>query len=185
MQEIWKDIKGYEGLYQVSNLGRVKSLERLAKSNNNNYRIVKEKFLKKYEDKDGYIRVSLNKNSKSLSYPIHRLIAEAFIPNFNNLPQINHKDENKKNNCINNLEWCTTKYNCNYGTRTQRCKQKEQIPIEQYDLNGNLIKKWDSAKQVYNKLGYDFSLIRKCCNNKIDKAYNYIWKNCIGYKKGE
>ena len=179
MKEIWKDIKDYEGLYQVSNLGRVKSLERLAKSNNNNYRIVKKKFLKKYEDKDGYIKVSLNKNAKSKAYAMHRLIAEAFIPNPNNYPCINHKDENKQNNNLENLEWCTVKYNNNYGTRIQRCKQKNQIPIEQYDLNGNLIKKWISAKEVYNKLGYDFSMIRKCCNNKTYKAYDYIWKNCI------
>lgn len=179
MEEIWKDIKGYEGLYQVSNLGRVKSLERLAKSNNNNYRIVKEKFLKKYEDKDGYIKVSLNKNAKSKAYAVHRLIAESFISNPNNYPCINHKDENKQNNNLENLEWCTVKYNNSYGTRLQKIKQKKQIPIEQYDLNGNLIKKWNSAKEVYDKLGYNFSMIRKCCNNKIDKAYNYIWKNCI------
>lgn len=179
MQEIWKDIRGYEGLYQISNFGRVKSLERLAKSNNNNYRRVKENFLKKHEDKNGYIKVSLNKNNKSKQYAIHRLVAKAFIPNPNNLPQINHKDENKQNNNLENLEWCTAKYNNSYGTRIQRCKQKRQILIEQYDLNGNLIKKWNSAKEVYNKLGYDFSIIRKCCNNKIDKAYNCIWKNCI------
>jgi len=157
----------------------------LAKSNNNNYRIVKEKFLKKYEDKDGYIKVSLNKNAKSKAYAVHRLIARAFIPNPNNYPCINHKDENKQNNNVDNLEWCTVKYNNSYGIRLQKIKQKKQIPIEQYDLNGNLIKKWNSAKEVYNKLGYDFSMIRKCCNNKVGKAYNYIWKNCIVYKKGE
>ena len=79
----------------------------MAKSNNNNYRIVKEKFLKKYEDKDGYIKVSLNKNAKSKAYAVHRLIAGAFIPNPNNYPCINHKDENKQNNKLENLEWCT------------------------------------------------------------------------------
>lgn len=151
----------------------------MAKSNNNNYRIVKEKFLKKYEDKDGYIKVSLNKNAKSKAYAVHRLIAGAFIPNPNNYPCINHKDENKQNNKLENLEWCTVKYNNSYGTRLQKIKQKKQIPIEQYDLNGNLIKKWNSAKEVYNTLGYDFSRIRKCCNNKSYKAYNCIWKNCI------
>lgn len=151
----------------------------MAKSNNNNYRIVKEKFLKKYEDKDGYIKVSLNKNAKSKAYAVHRLIAGSFIPNPNNYPCINHKDENKQNNKLENLEWCTVKYNNSYGTRLQKIKQKNQIPIEQYDLNGNLIKKWNSAKEVYNTLGYDFSRIRKCCNNKSYKAYNCIWKNCI------
>ena len=179
MKEMWKDIKDYEGLYQVSNLGRVKSLERLAKSNNNNYRIVKEKLLKQSEDKDGYKRVSLNKNNKSKLCTIHRLVAEAFIPNPNNYPCINHKDENKQNNNLENLEWCTVKYNNNYGTRIERFKQKKQIAIGQYDLNGNLIKKWNSAKEVYKTLGYDFSRIRKCCNNKSYKAYNCIWKNYI------
>lgn len=120
MEEKWLDIKDYEGLYQISNLGKVKSLEKKAGFSNR-----KERILKQHLDKDGYVKVYLCKNNKVKFLSIHRLIAEAFIPNPNNLPQINHKDENKANNKIENLEWCTCKYNINYGTRTKR--QKETI----------------------------------------------------------
>ena len=115
MEEIWIDIKGYEGLYQVSNLGRVKSLSKYAGNS-----LRKEKILKNYKDKDGYVKVILCKNNKTRFLSIHRLIAEAFIPNPDNLPQINHKDECKSNNSIDNLEWCSCKYNINYGNRTKK-----------------------------------------------------------------
>ena len=123
MKEIWKDIKGYEDLYQISNYGEVKSLEKKA-----GFSTRKEKILKQHLDKDGYVKVYLCKNNKVKFLSVHRLIAEAFIPNPNNFPQINHKDENKQNNKIENLEWCTCKYNINYGTRTKR--QKETIKNE-------------------------------------------------------
>lgn len=122
--EEWRDIKGYEGLYQVSNLGRVKSL---ARKTNNQYG-KKERLMTQKLDKDGYKRVGLNKNGKQIYYGVHRLVAQAFISNPNNYPQINHKDENKSNNKVDNLEWCDGKYNQNYGTinerRTQKLKKK-------------------------------------------------------------
>lgn len=114
-QEVWKDIDEYKGLYQISNLGRVKSLKKYAGKS-----LREEKILKTYKDKDGYIKVILCKNNKTRFLSIHRLLAEAFIPNPENLPQINHKDENKENNDIDNLEWCTCKYNINYGSRNER-----------------------------------------------------------------
>ena len=114
-QEVWKDIKGYEGLYQINNFGKVKSLKKYA---GRSFR--KEKILKEYIDKDGYIKVILCKNNKTRFLSIHRLLAEAFIPNPNNFPQINHKDEDKSNNSLENLEWCTCKYNINYGNRTKK-----------------------------------------------------------------
>ena len=113
--EEWKDIKNYEGLYQISNFGNVKSLKKKA-----GHSTRCEKILKTHLDKDGYVYVTLCKNNKTHLATIHRLIAEAFIPNPDNLPQINHKDEDKTNNNIDNLEWCTCKYNINYGTRTER-----------------------------------------------------------------
>lgn len=115
-KEIWKDIEGYEKVYQISNLGRVKSLARW--SNGNHF--LKEKYLKTYLDKDLYERINLYEKGKVKHYFVHRLVAQAFIPNPNNLPQVNHIDENKTNNCVNNLEWCTVEYNNNYGTRTAR-----------------------------------------------------------------
>ena len=114
-QEIWKDVKNYEGLYQISNLGRVKSMSKFA-----GFSYRKERILKTSLDKDGYVKVTLCKNNRTRFLSIHRLLAECFIPNSNNYPQINHKDENKQNNDLSNLEWCTCKYNINYGTRTKR-----------------------------------------------------------------
>lgn len=117
MKEIWKDIKGYEGLYQISNLGRVKSLARKYKS-----RVCKETIKKFSIDVKGYCKVNLCKNGK-ITYPrIHRLVAEHFILNPKKLPQVNHIDENKQNNRVDNLEWCDNKYNVNYGTHNLRQK---------------------------------------------------------------
>lgn len=110
--EIWKDIEGYEGLYQVSNKGRVKSL--------NYKRTGKEGILSSSPTSSGYLIVNLCKNKKQKPFYIHRLVAKAFLPNPNNLPQVNHKDENKENNTVYNLEWCTAKYNNNYGTHNER-----------------------------------------------------------------
>lgn len=177
MEEFWKDIEGYEGLYQVSNFGRVKSLERLVKSNNNNYRIVKEKILKQNQDKDGYRIISLNKNNKGKSYRLHRLVAEAFIPNPNNYLVVNHKDENKENNYVDNLEWCTIHYNNIYGHRIEKAKKNKNIPLKQCDLFGNIVNIWNSATEVCNVLGYDISSIRKCCNKKRLTAYGFKWEN--------
>ena len=112
MEEIWKDIEGYEGIYQVSNNGRVRSLL-----------YNKIKMLKTQTYKRGYKYIALSKNGEKKKYKIHRLVAQAFIPNPNNYPQINHKDEDKSNNYINNLEWCTPKYNNNFGTRNERAGQ--------------------------------------------------------------
>ena len=110
MKECWKDIKGYEGIYQVSNTGKIKSLKRTYKN-----RICKEKIKTPVITPKGYYRVGLCKEGKTKFYYIHRLVAQTFLPNENNLPQVNHKDENKLNNCINNLEWCDNEYNINYG----------------------------------------------------------------------
>lgn len=117
--EIWKDIKGYEGLYQISNYGNVKSLERVIEDNKGSY-IKKEKILTPTINNRGYYHIGLRNNSKTKYYYVHRLVAEAFIPNPNNYPIINHKDEDKTNNKVDNLEWCTPKYNANYGTAIQR-----------------------------------------------------------------
>lgn len=118
--EIWKDIEGYEGIFQVSNKGRVKSLERVVNSNGG-VRIIKER-IRKPQDAHGYLRVRLKNGSTDKNYFIHRLVANTFIPNPNNLPQVNHKDENPQNNIAENLEWCTHIYNQLYGTRIERIK---------------------------------------------------------------
>lgn len=114
MKEVWKDIKGYEGLYQVSNLGNVKSLK-----------FNKEKILIPLFDKN-YLFIQLWKNGKYKRYKVHRLVAEAFIPNTNEYSCVNHKDENKQNNCVDNLEWCTNQYNIEYS---------QAIPVFCIELN--------------------------------------------------
>lgn len=179
MKEIWKDIKGYEGLYQVSNLGRVKSMDRCVKTINNSTRLIKGKVLSAYITSNGYYRLSLCKEGVEKRYFVHRLVAEAFIQNPDNLPQINHKDENKLNNCVDNLEWTSAKYNCNYGTRIKRIAQKNKIShckkVYQYTLDGEFIREWESALQVQIQLGYCASCIRRCCNGQHHYVYNFVW----------
>lgn len=167
MQEIWKDIKGYEGLYQVSNYGNVKSL---------NYKGHKsEHLLSKLPGE--YKRVTLYKNKCKKTITIHRLVAQAFIPNPNNYPQVNHKDENKYNNCVNNLEWCTHKQNMNYGTKQDRESQiKTKYHVLQYDLQGNLIKKWFNLREIILNTNYKKITIMYCCRGKLKTAYGYVWK---------
>ena len=139
--EVWKPIKGYENLYEVSNLGNIKSLSREIITSNNKKYFTKCKILKKDISNKGYYRVIFKINKKSKHYSVSRLVAEAFIPNPNNLPCVNHKDENPLNNCVSNLEWCTHKYNMNYGTRNQRISKnkRNKEKINQYDLQGNYI----------------------------------------------
>lgn len=130
--EIWKDVQGYEGYYQVSNFGRVKSLTRTVKSNkgdNYPYATLSEKIRKPSEGK--YLQIILCKDGKTKKHLIHRLVAQAFIPNPNNLPCVNHKDENPRNNHVENLEWCTYQYNNQYNNRVERCRHKISTTLKQ------------------------------------------------------
>lgn len=122
MIEEWKDICGYEGLYKISDFGNVKRIEHLSNHDTIHLRKLKEKILKKGVNKRGYLTVSLSQNGKKKTYKIHRLVAQTFIANPTNLPQVNHKDENKANNHVSNLEWCDNDYNTHYGSVLQRRK---------------------------------------------------------------
>lgn len=124
VNEIWKDICDYNGIYKISNYGEIRRYNTYCELDN---RIPKYHVVKQYVDKNGYCKVILSKNNKQKNHLVHRLVAQAFIPNINNLPQVNHKDENKLNNCIDNLEWCSRSYNCKYGTRTKRIAEKTKI----------------------------------------------------------
>ena len=165
MDEIWKDIEGYEGLYQISNKGRVKSLK-----------YGKERIRTPVITNDGYLNVILYKNTTAQHRLIHRLVAEAFIPNQDNLPEINHRDENKKNNCVENLEWCDRGYNVNYGTRNERITGRPSIAILQYSKSREFIKEWQSSREVERVLGIDNSNITKCCKGKRKYAGSFIWR---------
>ena len=124
MKEVWKDISNYNGIYKINNFGEIRRYSTYCKYDN---RIPEYHNIKAHIDKSGYYRVILSKNNKSKNYLVHRLVAQTFISNPNNLPQVNHKDENKMNNNVDNLEWCTRSYNCQYGTRTKRIAEKTRI----------------------------------------------------------
>ena len=160
------DIKRYKGKYQIDENGNVKSL---------NYRgnTKTEHLLKPMKRGNGYLYVDLyDFDGKHHKENTHRLVAETFIPNPNNYPCINHKDENKQNNNINNLEWCTRSYNINYGNRNNNLNKE----VWQYDLKGNFIKKWKSTMEIQRSLGYKNQNISSACRGKSRTAYNYIWK---------
>ena len=163
--EIWCPVKNYENLYEVSNQGRVKSIG-----------YGKERILKPGINTQGYLQVVLCKNGEKNNCVIHRLVAQTFIPNPDNLPEVNHKDEDKTNNSVLNLEWCDRKSNCNYGNRNKRISEKRSKPVLQYTKSGEFVKEWKSATDVQRTLGYLHNNISNCCNGKRKSAYNYIWK---------
>ena len=176
--EIWKDILGYEGLYQISNLGRVKSLTRTKSGKYGSIRPVKERILKPTKDNKGYFLVHLYNNSSGKTLMVHRIVASAFIPNPQGLPQVNHKDENKANNCVDNLEYCTPEYNSNYGTRNKKVskslinnskRSKSVLCVETGVI-------YSSTKEVQRQLGYSGGHISKCCNGRLKTAYGYHWQ---------
>lgn len=154
-EEVWKDIPNCEGLYQVSNFGNVKSLGRYVRVSDKlgGRRKKKECLLKIEVCKNGYLRVSLNKDCSRKHFLVHRLVAEAFIPNPQNMPQINHKDEDKTNNRVENLEWCDAKYNSNYGKRTMKASIAKFKPVKQYDMQGNFIREFSSFKEASDSVG--------------------------------
>lgn len=179
-KEIWKDIKGYEGYYEVSSYGRVRSLDRIVTYSDGEKHSLKGKILKMHYCGSGYLNFSLHKNGKTEHKYPHRLVAEAFIPNPSNLPEVNHKDEDKTNNCMVNLEWCDSKYNKNYGTARQRMMEKKSMPVLQIDINTNeVIGEYPSAMEAARKLNIYQGNISKCCRGEYKTAYGYKWE----YKK--
>lgn len=173
MEEIWKDIPDYEGLYMVSNLGRVKSLSK--------YHHKREQILKNKLTKDGYYETTLFKNGKAKYIRTHRLVAFAFIPNTFNKEQINHIDGNKLNNCVENLEWCTLQENKDHAIRTGLQdfigeKNPKAKSVIQYDLNNNEIARFKTLREAMNKTGVLENKISTVCNHHRKTAGGYIWK---------
>ena len=178
--EIWKEIKDYPN-YMVSNLGRVKSLGRWVYKEYRGKRWQIEKILKPSVDKDGYLFVCLWKNGKLKYFRIHRLVAQAFIQNPNNLPQVNHKNEMKVDNRVENLEYCDAKYNINYGTRNERIAEKTtngklSKQVLQMDKTNKIIAEYPSLREVQRQLGINNAHISQCCNGKQNTAGGYKWK---------
>lgn len=174
--EIWKDIKDFEGLYQVSNFGRVRSL---------NYGGTgKVKLLRPGEDSNGYLQVFLYKNGKRKAFQVHRLVAKVFLPNWFDEPQVNHKDENKHNNFCGtpendfndgNLEWCDAKYNSNYGTRNERVAEKQSKPVIQLTKTGELVREWPSIREA-GRNGFHQSSVTRCCRGKLKTHKGFHWE---------
>lgn len=170
IQEVFKDIPNYGGRYQVSNYGRVWS-------------VIKSQFVKQHINNDGYCQVRLYfGDGRKKHEMVHRLVALAFLPNPNNLPQVNHKDENKENNYVENLEWCTASYNNSYGTRLERVSNtnktngKRKKPVLQYDLQGNFVKEYPSAKEAEIENNIAKGHITKVCKDERKSAGGFIWK---------
>ena len=166
--EVFKDIEGYESKYQISNYGRVKSL--MFKNGLTEYK--REKILTT-KTTGGYPHIILNKDGRKTNYTIHYLVAKAFVPNPNNYKEINHIDENSWNNKSDNLEWCSHKYNINYGSRTTKAKSKLSVKIKQFSLNGIFVKEWNSIQETIRY--YNNSHIFDVCKGKRNTASGYKW----------
>ena len=190
MSEIWKtavyDGEIYEGLYKVSNLGKILSL---------NYKNTgKPGLMNPGETLNGYFQVVLSKNGKTKKCSVHRLIAQTFIPNPDNLPEVNHKDEDKTNNFVflnedgtvnkekSNLEWKSPKGNCNHGTRNERIAKALSKRVLQLTLTGELIKEWESTHEC-ERNGFNKGAVSRCCNGKLPHYKGFLWMFADDYKE--
>lgn len=172
-KEEWRDVIGFDGSYRVSSYGRIWSN-------------LTDRILKPYSKPRGETMLILRKNGRSFRRFVHRLVAQAFIMNPNKYPEVNHKDENPRNNHVDNLEWCTHQYNNTYGTKIERALAKtdyEEIArknskkVAQYDLNGKLIRIWDSAREVMRVTGIDNSWVGKCCKGQCKSVGGFVWRH--------
>ena len=163
MNEIYKDIQGYEGKYQISNLGNV-------------YSLITNKILKPRLTLDGYYQVDLCKNGVKKHLYVHRLVAQSFLDNPKNYKIVNHKDENSTNNIVSNLEWCNSTYNNNYGNCKRKISEANSIKINQYDMDGNFIKQWNSMKEASETLKLSRGNICLCCEGIRNKTGGYRWR---------
>lgn len=177
MKEIWKPILEVEGKFEISNLGNLRGVDRYANVRGGGQRLVKGKNIKPVKCKNGYFEAQITYKGKKYIWMLHRLVAQYFIPNPYNLSEVNHKDENPQNNNVENLEWCTPKYNCNYGTRNKRCMEKViKKAVNQYTLNGEFVAQYEMINEASRKNGVDASQIIRVCKGKNNTAGGYIWK---------
>ena len=191
--EEWRDIEGYEGYYQVSNLGRIRSLNRLVNGKLGSKVFVKGIIRKPQISKKGYLTVILQKSHKHRTFQIHRLVASAFIPNPLNLPQVNHIDTNKENNLPENLEWITNDDNMAHAIRNGCFKpftkkqyesvkrniaiahKRKQIPVVQLSLDGDFINEYESITEAAKALKLGNGKISMCCNKKRKTCGGFKW----------
>ena len=180
--EEWRPVKGYEGMYEVSNLGRVRSLDRMVSyvsKYGKHYQVLTKGRILAMKQNLGYYLVHLSYQGEAVHKQVHRLVAEAFIPNPYNLPEVNHKDEDGQNNTVGNLEWCTTLYNIRYGTAIERRASKIRKPIAQFTKDGIFIRSYKSvteAAHIVHNGRQSVAVICTCAKGKRQSAYGYHWQ---------
>lgn len=179
-KEEWRDIPDYEGLYQVSCFGRVKSLPRYVKCKGNSLKLKKESFLQPGISHNGYYFVNLRKNKKSYGFRINRLVAQAFIPNPNNLPTVDHINRNKIDNRVENLRWADMKLQVSNSDVKLRIKTISK-PVLQYTLDGRFVAEYSSTAEAERQTGIYHSSISEYCSGKRQSAGGYHWE----YSKGK
>lgn len=159
---MWKDVDGFDK-YEINENGEVRNKRT-------------GKILKPYDRGNGYRSCRLYDTQGSHNCYVHRLVALAFVPNPNNYPEVNHIDEDKTNNCVSNLEWCTKSHNVNYGNRNAKVAAHFNIPVIQYSMEGEFIREWPSMRSIQRELGYSQGNISSCCTGFYKQSYGYIWK---------
>ena len=181
MEMIWKDVVGYEGLYQVSNIGIVKGVDRFVNAKGGKKRLAKGKIIKPCIDKDGYLTVTLHKEGIKFPYHIHRLVAMAFLENVECLPVVHHINGNNQDNRVENLMWVSVEYNNSENIARKRKSEgafrrnDNKVKIRQYSIDGELIKDYNSAREIERELGFDCSSIIRVCKGKQNTSYGYKW----------
>lgn len=174
--EEWREVVGYEGFYAVSSKGRIKSLDRYKKGPYGSVEFWKGKIIKPKKEKNGYLRVPLSKHGIYTLCLVHRLVAKAFLSNEDNLPCVNHKDENTCNNNVENLEWCTHKYNTNYGNCIAKISKKNSKKVSMLSIDGSFERDFSSSKEAQRITGIKAGNIRSCCIGLRNKAGGKKWK---------
>ena len=177
MTEEWRDIPGYEGFYQVSNLGRVRSVPRNVETKDGRIFHYKEKILSSSSVRGGYQGLMLCKNGVNKSIMVHRLVAQVFLVNPANLPEVNHKDRNVKNNRADNLEWCSRLYNSRYDGAVARRSELYKKPVQQLSLDNVVINEYSSVKEASQQTGICRTSITKAATGVISKAGGFKWQH--------
>lgn len=175
--EVWKPVNGYEWYYEVSNLGRIRSLDRITVFKDGRTRKFYGKILEANTvNNSGYATISLHENGKSKTILIHRIVAEAFIDNPLECKEINHIDQDKLNNSVDNLEWCTHKENVNHGDEIERGAKKQRKIFVQKDMSGNVVKVWSGFKKMQRETGFQRKSVYDCCIGKRDSYKGFRWE---------